>query len=44
VLAGCVGGLVVPGVSGEIVAMALIGVGLVGVVRLVFLEIGFSEV
>jgi hypothetical protein len=43
VLAGAVGGVMVPGVGGEAVAMLLIGVGLVGLVCAVFLEIGFSE-
>jgi hypothetical protein len=43
VLAGVACAALVPGATGEAIAMALVGVGLVGVVSLVFLEIGLSE-
>src|SRR5450755_1465643 len=43
VVAGTVGGLALPAGAGEITAMLLIGIGLVLVVSLVFLEIGLSE-
>jgi hypothetical protein len=43
VIAGVACAALVPGTTGQVLAMALIGVGLVGVVSLVFLEIGLSE-
>jgi hypothetical protein len=43
VLAGVACAALVPGTTGQVLAMALIGVGLVGVVSFVFLEIGLSE-
>jgi hypothetical protein len=43
VIAGVACAALVPGTTGQVLAMALIGVGLVGVVSFVFLEIGLSE-
>jgi hypothetical protein len=43
VVAGGVCAGVVPGVTGEVLALALIASGLAGALLLVFLEIGFGE-
>ncbi len=43
VLAGVVCAILVDGVAGEVLTIALIGGGLAGVVLLVFMEVGFSE-
>jgi hypothetical protein len=43
VVAGIACAVLVSGTAGEALAMAVVGVGLVGVVSLVFLEIGLSE-
>ncbi len=43
VLAGVACGILLAGVSGEILALVLIAVGLAGAVLLVFLEVGLSE-
>jgi hypothetical protein len=43
VMAGTVCAAVVPGVTGQVLAMVLIGSGLVILTGLVFLEVGLSE-
>ena len=43
VVAGAVGAAFVAGVTGQILAMALIGSGLVILTGLVFMEVGLSE-
>ncbi|MDQ6750414.1 MAG: hypothetical protein M3Z33_06665 [Actinomycetota bacterium] len=43
VLAGAACGLLVNGVTGDLLTLSLLSVGLVGAVLLVFLEVGLSE-
>jgi hypothetical protein len=43
IVAGTVAAAVVPGMTGQVLAMLLIGVGMVGVISVIFLEVGFSE-
>jgi hypothetical protein len=43
VLGGALSAALVGGATGELLALALIGIGLVGATTLVFLEVGLSE-
>jgi hypothetical protein len=43
VLAGAICAAAVPGVTGEVLTIALISAGLAGAALLVFLEVGLSE-
>ncbi|MGI8572985.1 MAG: hypothetical protein ACR2L9_10245 [Solirubrobacteraceae bacterium] len=43
VVAGAVCGALISGAAGQVLAMALIGLGLIGATSLVFLEIGLGE-
>ena len=43
VIAGAVCGAVVPGITGEVLVIALVSAGLAGAALLIFLEIGLGE-
>jgi hypothetical protein len=43
IVLGAIGGALIGGGTGQVVAMVLIGIGLVAVVSLIFYEVGLSE-